>query len=150
MGSNHNHHHDHLEKREPSAEELLKKAHLSVTKPRLEILSIFISGHGPYSADDIAKTLPGGFCDQATIFRTLKQFKEKGILKLIHFQEDFARYELRRDGHHHHHLVCEDCGKIEVLETCPISAVIDEAKDKGFKVKNHALELFGQCRLCAK
>lgn len=147
MGNTHHHHHHEEQK---SAEEILREAHLSVTKARLEILGVFINGHGPYSADDVNQKLPDGFCDQATIFRTLKQFKEKNILKVVHFQEDFARYELKTHGHHHHHLVCEDCGKIEVLESCPLNALLEEANDKGFKVKNHALELFGQCRKCAK
>lgn len=149
MGNHHHHDHDHDQALQ-SPEEILRGAHLSITRARVEILKLFIAKHGPFSADDVAKMLPDGFCDQATIFRTLKQLKEKNVLGLIHFQEDFARYELKRAGHHHHHLVCEDCGKVEVLETCPITAVIEEAKDKGFKVKNHALELFGLCKKCAK
>lgn len=149
MGNhNHSHHHNHGPAKTP--EEILKEAHMSVTRPRLEILCVFLKGHGPFSADDVAQKLPDGFCDQATIFRTLKQFKEKKILKLIQFQEDFARYELNQKGHHHHHIVCEDCGKVEVLETCPLDELLKEARAKGFKVKDHALELFGQCRKCAK
>jgi Fur family transcriptional regulator, ferric uptake regulator len=68
----------------------------------------------------------------------------------IQFQEGKLRYELA-GKEHHHHLVCENCGKIEDVLSRVIPALEEEIKNKHkFLVKRHSLEFFGLCEDCQK
>ena len=69
---------------------------------------------------------------------------------------EFARFELAEDltDHHHHHLVCTECGAISDF-TVPdhLEAAIDAlaagvAERSGFVVERHRLDLFGRCATC--
>lgn len=86
--------------------------------------------------------------DAATVFRIMNIFTQKGITKQISFNEGKFRYELasRED---HHHLICQNCDKIEDFLGCAIPALEkDIRKKKGFHVTNHALEFYGLCEKC--
>src|SRR5579862_2182086 len=86
--------------------------------------------------------------DPATIFRIINAFTEKGITRLIQFQEGKSRYELLAKGDHHH-LICTNCGKIEDIEDKYMDKLEKEIeKTKGFSVKSHSLEFFGLCQTC--
>lgn len=85
--------------------------------------------------------------DQATVYRILNTFYEKGIIKRIEIGEGKYRYEIEKD--HHHHLICTNCGRIEDIEIDLSSGFNKEIEKKnGFLVKSHSLEFFGICRLC--
>ena len=88
--------------------------------------------------------------DPATVFRIMNMFTEKGITKQISFNEGKFRYELtnRED---HHHLICQNCGKVEDISDCAISELEqDIQKKKRFKVVSHTLEFYGLCKNCQK
>ena len=56
---------------------------------------------------------------------------------------------------HHHHLICQGCGRIEDLEGCvlpdatlaQLTRHLDRARN--FKVIEHELRLFGLCPRCS-
>jgi Fe2+ or Zn2+ uptake regulation protein len=127
---------------------LLKTHNLRTTAPREKVLSLFLASHGPHSADDLIKALPKNFCDQATIFRILKQFQEAKLISPVNFDEGFARYEYNDPQHHHHHVVCKSCGKVEKIDSCSIKPMLDEGEKMGFKITSHRFELFGICPAC--
>ena len=69
--------------------------------------------------------------------------------------QDHARYELsERVGHHHHHLVCSDCGDIAdftlpaSLEEAIDAALLRAAKNHGYRADGHRLDLTGTCPQC--
>ena len=66
------------------------------------------------SAEEVYKLLLNDDCDigLATVYRVLTQFESAGILVRHHFDEGRATYELQ-EGHHHDHIVCVRCGKLE-------------------------------------
>lgn len=89
--------------------------------------------------------------DLATIYRTLDLFGELGLVEKIQFGDKTARYELTAgQTHHHHHLICDNCGKVEdiPLDEKVLTGQIEE-KSK-FKVDRHSLEFFGMCVKCQK
>ncbi len=84
---------------------------------------------------------------RATIFRSLNKLVNTGDIKRLDFQEKKARYELAKD--HHHHLICENCGKIEKISNCIVSNLEEKVnKEKKFLIKSHSLEFFGLCHKC--
>ena len=60
---------------------MLRKSGYKATLPRLAILELFKGTKRPLSAQDIIDSLPKHIpTDQATVYRTLKSLKEKGLL----------------------------------------------------------------------
>jgi Fur family ferric uptake transcriptional regulator len=103
------------------------------------------------SAQEVMGTLPSG-TDQATVYRTLKLLKEKGLIKQIDLRHNHAHYELAGNAEHHH-LVCLRCGRIEDVEHCGAEAIQSTIlrNSKHFaEIKAHALEFYGICKRCAQ
>src|SRR5437870_3212520 len=50
----------------------------------------------------------------ASVYRVLDTLTERGLLQRLEFGDGIARFEpIRADHSHHHHLVCDGCGKVE-------------------------------------
>ncbi len=128
---------------------LLKKAELSVTTPRKNILNLLLSEHGPFTVEEILKNLPKNSCDQATVYRCLNQFVESGLVTITYLEKDVARFEFNDPDHHHHHIICKICKKIESLHDCLIGKIEQSLIKKGYKEIGHRLEFFGVCEECA-
>jgi Fur family transcriptional regulator, peroxide stress response regulator len=125
-------------------------AGLKVTPTRLAILEVFSGDCKPINAEYIFNTLRSEGLNLVTIYRTLATFVEKGILRFVNLNTDSAHYELSK--HHHHHLICKDCGEIESVDVC--NELLDKeaiAQSKKFKsVESHSVEFFGTCEKCSR
>jgi Fur family ferric uptake transcriptional regulator len=52
----------------------------------------------------------------ASVYRTLEQLTRDGFVQRIDIGAGTSRFEpIHADGEHHHHLVCDDCGKVEAF-----------------------------------
>jgi Fur family ferric uptake transcriptional regulator len=126
----------------------LKSTGLKATLPRLKILEIFQTGIQRHmTAEDVFRVLLEERSDVAlaTVYRVLAQFEQADILVRSHFESGKAVYELN-EGHHHDHLVCLDCGRVEEF----FDAEIEQrqhtvAGAKGFQIADHALSLYAHC-----
>lgn len=50
------------------------------------------------------------------------------------------------EGHHHDHLVCMHCGRVEEFYDSEIEKrQIKIARERGFEIKEHALYLYAEC-----
>ncbi|EKD73266.1 MAG: hypothetical protein ACD_45C00382G0005 [uncultured bacterium] len=131
----------------------LKKVGLKITLPRIKILQILESAKLHHlSAEDVYRVLldSGEDIGLATVYRVLTQFEEAGLVVRHHFAEGHSVFELDH-GVHHDHLVCVKCGKVEEF----VDAVIEErqqyvAKQAGYTITDHSLNLYGICRSCQK
>jgi Fur family ferric uptake transcriptional regulator len=135
-----------------SAKELLTEHGLSKTKTKTEILLCLSNASRPLSASEIHDHIGFDSCNKSTVFRTLGQFKEKGLINEINLGEDFYRYEivnLENNDHHHHHVRCRDCGDIQYLEKCDLSSFEKMIAKLGFKKTEHYLEFTGICSSCS-
>ncbi len=131
--------------------EILRKSGYKATPSRLAILDTFRKTRRPMSAQEIINALPRD-TDQATVYRTLKSLKEKGVIKQIDLRHNHAHYELANLAEHHH-LICLHCGRIEDVTHCGVEAmestVIRNSKHFA-EIKQHALEFYGICKSCVK
>ncbi len=85
----------------------------------------------------------------ATVYRTMKLLKDRGLALESHFQDGEARYESTLGMHHHDHLICEGCGKIEEFEETRIEALQSAvARQFNFSITRHKMELYGLCQDC--
>ena len=129
----------------------LKNAGLKVTTPRIKILEILERGPQRHlSAEDIYSTLheTGEEIGLATVYRVLTQFQAANLVTRHHFQDGCSVFELNV-GSHHDHLVCVNCGHVE--EFCDPTIETRQkaiAQDKGFKMTDHCLNIYGICKEC--
>ena len=126
----------------------IKNAGLKVTMPRVKILHLFETSEVRHlAAEDVYRLLllDGEDVGLATVYRVLTQFEAAGLLVRHNFEGDKSVFELNQ-GHHHDHLVCLQCGKVE--EFCdPAIEKLQEniAKERGFAIRDHSLYLFADC-----
>ena len=127
----------------------LRKAGLKVTLPRLKIVEILERSRPQHlSAEDIHRRLLESHEDigLATVYRVLTQFEAAGLVARRHFENGMAVFELN-EGTHHDHIVCMDCGHVEEFFDKDIEARQDAvAESRGFRIKEHALVLYGECQ----
>lgn len=126
----------------------LNKAGLKITLPRLLILRTFHQTTKRHlNAADVYKHLNDEGLDigLATVYRSLMQFAESGILSKHNFDAGKAVFELTAT-HHHDHLICLRCGKIVEFIDASIEARQEEiAMQHGFLIEDHAMTIYGVC-----
>jgi Fur family transcriptional regulator, ferric uptake regulator len=126
---------------------------LRSTSQRGKILSVFIEAGRHISAeelyDQVKRAYPG--IGYATVYRTLKLLSGAGLAEERRFDDGFTRFEYRTSKDHHDHFICTHCGVIIEFENERIEALQQYvARQKGFTVHNHKLELYGLCSECRK
>ncbi|MFQ5938502.1 MAG: Fur family transcriptional regulator [Alphaproteobacteria bacterium] len=79
----------------------------------------------------------------ATVYRTVRLFEEARILERHDFGDGRARYE-EAPEEHHDHLIDVQSGKVVEFQNEQIEALQREvAKQLGYELVDHRLELFG-------
>jgi Fur family ferric uptake transcriptional regulator len=126
----------------------LKSIGLKATFPRLKILDLFQKADTRHlTAEDVYRQLIAEDMDigLATVYRVLTQFEQAGLLERHYFESGKAVFELN-EGHHHDHLVCLQCGKVEEFFDPEIEERQNAiAQSRGFAVREHALYLYADC-----
>jgi len=117
------------------------------TKPRRLVFEALENLSEPLSANEINNYLKNKI-DLASIYRTLNLLVKAELVNIILFGEGKKRYELKNKNEHHHHLFCENCGKVENIEMKENFLLRNVAEQSKFKVRKHNLEFFGLCQNC--
>jgi len=88
------------------------------------------------------------YANISTVYRTLELLKELGLVTEIALGDGCVRFHPAEKGHHHH-LVCQKCGKIIDLPESALDSLekilLDEYQFKG-DLKHMAV--FGLCSEC--
>jgi Fur family ferric uptake transcriptional regulator len=85
--------------------------------------------------------------NKTTVYRILENFLQLGLINKVQLNDNETRFELK-GKEHHHHLVCENCGKIEDI-LLPEELLLKEVSQRSaFKIRTHSLEFFGICKKC--
>jgi Fur family ferric uptake transcriptional regulator len=75
-----------------------------------------------------------------------------GLLSRVEVGDGVARYEPQRPHHeneHHHHLVCDGCGRLEPFQDDALERAIHGLADRvAFVVSDHDVTLHGTCEAC--
>jgi Fur family ferric uptake transcriptional regulator len=129
---------------------LLDDAGLRPTRQRLAILRS-VPGEGrPVTAQDLyarlrhQKRSPG----LATVYRTLRSLADAGVLRTFPAGESELAYRRCEPGHHHH-LICERCGRVLEIPSCEVEEwAAAVAARRGFTASRHQADIFGLCAEC--
>jgi Fur family ferric uptake transcriptional regulator len=104
------------------------------------------------SAQEIHDALRGrgGSVGIASVYRALEGMDALGLVQRIDLGDGVARFEpAHAGGDHHHHLVCDDCGKVEPFEDAGLESAIERvAGGRGYAVAAHEVVLRGACEEC--
>lgn len=87
----------------------------------------------------------------ATVYRTMQLLEKLDIVYKLNFDDGFSRYELNlgTGDHHHHHLICLNCGKVMEVELDLLDFLEKEIeKDKKFSIVDHNVKFYGYCSDC--
>ena len=129
----------------------LKRVGLKVTMPRVKILQILEKSDNHHvSAEMVYRQLlaAGDDVGLATVYRVLTQFEAAGLVTRHNFAPDHSVFELSH-AEHHDHLVCVKCGLVEeFFDEIIEQRQINVAEQVGFKMTDHALNIYGLCKEC--
>lgn len=130
----------------------LKDVGLKTTIPRVKILKVLEneSDEKHLSAERIYNILlaENEEIGLATVYRVLTQFERAGLVIRHNFESDSSVFELNK-GHHHDHIVCMKCGKVdEFFDSVVESRQQNIAIKLGYQLTDHSLNLYGFCSKC--
>lgn len=88
---------------------------------------------------------------RASVYRILELLSTLRLVQRIDLGQGVARYERHQpDGDHHHHLVCDRCGRIAPFEDPKLEQAIARVSERlSFAVAEHDVVLHGACRDCS-
>ncbi|NLG55264.1 MAG: transcriptional repressor [Rhodococcus sp.] len=90
----------------------------------------------------------GGSIGLTTVYRTLQALADAGTVDVLRTDTGESVYR-RCSDHHHHHLVCRNCGyTVEVEGPAVEKWAQSVAETNGFSDISHMVEIFGTCRDC--
>ncbi|MGB9886723.1 MAG: Fur family transcriptional regulator [Moorellales bacterium] len=143
---------------QPALELIWRKLHehdYKLTPQRQVILEVLVEHPERHlSAEEIYNIVKQRYPEigLATVYRTLELLADLDILQKMHFDDGRSRYELNDEAvHHHHHLICLQCGRVlefedDLLET--LETLI--ARKMDFQVVDHHLKFYGFCGDCRR
>ncbi len=134
---------------------LLRVGDHRYTTGRRQVISALHTAEGPVTILDILQLDTG--LAQSSVYRNLAILEEVGAVTRIVTHDDHARFELAETltDHHHHHLICTDCGSVSDFElTADTETTLKKAfakvsRSAAFAVDSHRLDLLGRCVDCA-
>jgi Fur family transcriptional regulator, ferric uptake regulator len=86
----------------------------------------------------------------ASVYRALESLDELGFVQRVDLGDGISRFEQAHGGReHHHHLVCDDCGRVEPFEDAALERALERvAGGLGYAVGGHDVLLRGACGSC--
>ncbi len=126
-------------------EQRCAEAGLKMTGQRRVILKVLGSASDHPSVEDVyerAKDMDSSI-SIATVYRTLSLLDELDLVIRHEFQEGYSRYEVNDE--HHHHLVDLETGKVVEFQNDELEKLkVKIARDLGYDLIDHRLELYGK------
>lgn len=120
-------------------------AGLKMTGPRKTILKVLDESMDHPSVEAVyerAKAIDSSI-SIATVYRTLNMLDELDLVTRHEFNESFSRYETNMD--HHHHLIDLESGEVIEFQNLELEKLKERiAKEMGFELVDHRLELYGR------
>jgi Fur family ferric uptake transcriptional regulator len=88
---------------------------------------------------------------RASVYRVMDELEEIGLVQRVEIGQGMVRYEPVRAGPgHHHHLVCDHCGRLEPFTDDGLERAIRRLSDRlPLRVSEHEIVIHGACETCA-
>jgi Fe2+ or Zn2+ uptake regulation protein len=124
------------------------------TRGRERLLETLASLDTPATIPTILGAAPN--LAQSSLYRNLVVLQAAGLVSKVDVGDDRAYYELSEllTSDHHHHLVCRECRTVVDItlssrtERAIERGLGDAARDAGFQLEDHRVDLVGVCATC--
>jgi Fur family ferric uptake transcriptional regulator len=129
----------------------LDRAGYRMTGPRRAVAELVGRRTGHFTAADLVEDAAARRLDvgRATIFRTIDVLESVGAIERIDLPSGEHAYIACEPAAHHHHVVCERCGRATGVDDAGLAAVVSRiGRESGYRIDAHRLELFGLCPDC--
>ncbi|MDN2581364.1 Fur family transcriptional regulator [Aquibium sp. ELW1220] len=126
----------------------LRRAGVRITRPRRIILEIISGTEDHPDAYEIFRraTVVDASISLSTVYRTMKLLEEHGAIQRHAFAGGPSRFE-HVGEEHHDHLIDVETGDVIEFRSDKIEKLQDEiARELGYDILHHRLELYGRKR----
>lgn len=131
---------------------IIKEKGCRMTPQRKIIIELLIKRHNTLSCvDDLLNEakISNPAINATTIYRNLELLDDLGLIHTHNDKDGRKLYKLVCHKAHHHHIICQSCGKMLPIDYCPITPELEVlVAELGFTLDAHNLELFGTCKDC--
>ena len=127
---------------------ILRTGKLRDTVSRRVVFEVLLDSDKPLSPIEIFE-LAGRKPNLASVYRALAAFIEIALVKIV--PRGFKPFYELGDAFepHHHHVVCEKCGKIVAVSDDKIERIVRKVTiESGMTPTTHVIELYGICAKC--
>ena len=134
-------------------EEYLRSKGMRLTEQRRILVDHIFRRHEHFDADELIEELARAEdkrrIGRATVYRTLKELIEAGLLRKIMEVDGRTVYDHDYGYPAHDHLHCEQCGKLIEFHSDELTRIRDAvAREHAFRVVSHRLIVEGTCKDC--
>ena len=134
----------------------LRVGGMRYSRSRYAVVQILAGAGRPLTLPEILDGDVGGgqVLAQSSAYRNLGELVEAAVVRRVDSGDDHARFELHESlTGHHHHLVCDACGRIDDFEVSDeveqrVVELAELAADRGFRVDAHRFDMVGLCADC--
>ena len=120
---------------------------------RAAVIESLAERDGCVTARELAASLSGGArpVGMATVYRSLGALEEAGLVHAVDLGGGERHYELvHDDGTHHHHVVCERCGRTVAFHDHELERAIERIGERlDTQISAHDVVLRWSCRDCS-
>ena len=133
-----------------SCSQVLRGKGYRLTPQRMMVVEALHGADRHVSAEEIYAQVKAKYpyANISTVYRTLELLKELGLVTEIALGDGCVRFHPAEKGHHHH-LVCQKCGRIIDLPESALDSLekilLDEHQ---FKADLKHMAVFGLCSKC--
>jgi Fur family transcriptional regulator, ferric uptake regulator len=123
-----------------------------VTRQRAAVLAAVEEAGCALDPAEILK-LAQGQCPElglATVYRTMEVLSGIGMIRRVHTGKGCAGVAQAK-AEHGHYVICTECGRVSEFSACDVAALEEgAARETGFAITAHFVELAGMCRDCQR
>lgn len=130
----------------------IKKSEYKLTPQRKAVIQVLTSNHGTFlSAESIFEKTKIIYpkINFSTIYRVLDMLDDLSLICKVDSENNQTLFSIST-GEHHHHLICNKCGKTKNIDLCPIDFFNLQSQFDDFEITNHIFEVYGICKNCKK
>jgi Fur family ferric uptake transcriptional regulator len=132
----------------PDYEQRLRRAGVRITRPRKVIIELLSQMEDHPDAMEIYRRAVSvdPTMSLSTVYRTMKLLEGFGAIQRHAFEGGRSRFE-QASGEHHDHLIDIETGDVIEFKSDRIEELQDEiARELGYDIVHHRLELYGRKR----
>ena len=131
----------------------LQKAGQRLTRHRIAVMDALRTSDRPLTAEEVARLAKAPL---STAYRNLAELCDAGVAVRVGGADRTDRFEMAESltSHHHHHLVCTQCGVVNDFDPSPqlerliVKEMQSLLTSAGFAESHHLFDVHGVCGNC--